>query len=195
MTSRKFCYLVVTKDVFPQKQRLPNPSVKVEKIHCICLMTAIPYTCVPQLCKEVSKVCIMKVLEIMKFQEYLSRQVQGIYAGLTISLEWLKLQPTDIKHWSFCPFFLKRSEHFPISAFYLNTSTRETRLMQMCQGFQSHLYWFTIFNNTTVTVRHKRTKAFLGRWFIAGLEREVEELEPSVGFLPSSIQSLASSEI
>lgn len=98
MTSRKFCYLVVTKDVFPQKQRLPNPSVKVEKIHCICLMTAIPYTCVPQLCKEVSKVCIMKVLEIMKFQEYLSRQVQGIYAGLTISLEWLKLQPTDIKH-------------------------------------------------------------------------------------------------
>lgn len=42
MTSREFCYLVVTKDVFPQKQKLPNPSLMVKKIHCICLMTAIP---------------------------------------------------------------------------------------------------------------------------------------------------------
>lgn len=50
----------------------------------------------------------MKALEIMKFQEYLSRQVQGIYAGLTISLEWLKLQPTDIKYFLFLSIFLKK---------------------------------------------------------------------------------------
>lgn len=51
-----------------------------------------------------------------------------------------------------------------ISAFYCNTSTWETRLMQMlCQGFQSHLYWATILNNTTITVRCKSTNAFLGK--------------------------------
>lgn len=70
-----------------------------------------------------------------------------------------------------------------ISAFYCNTSTRESRLMQMlCKGFKSQLYWFTIFNNTTVTVRHKRTKAFLGKMNFVGLEKEVEELVSSVGF-------------
>lgn len=93
-------------------------------------------------------------------------------------------------------FFLKIWALSVISAFYCNTRTRETRLMQMLwQGFQSHLYWFTILNNTTVKVRHKRTKAFLGKMNFAGLEKEIEELEPSVGFLPSSIQSFASSEI
>lgn len=32
----------------------------------------------------------MKVSETMKLQESLSRQVQGIYAGFTMSLKWLK---------------------------------------------------------------------------------------------------------
>lgn len=157
-------------------------------------MTAIPYTHFPQLCKGVSKVCVMKVSETMKLQESLSRQVQGIYAGFTMSLKWLKplTSHTEISD----IFFLNIWALSSISAFYCNTSTRETRLMQMlCQGFQSHLYWSTTLNNTTVTVRHRRTKAFFwGRWFAVGLDQGVEELEPSEGFLPSSIQSVSSSE-
>lgn len=105
-------------------------------------------------------------------------------------------EATNITHWNFWFFFLNIWALSSISAFYCNTSTRETRLMQMlCQGFQSHLYWFTTLNNTTVTVRHRRTKAFFwGRWFAVGLDQGVEELEPSEGFLPSSIQSVSSSE-
>lgn len=112
MTSRKFCYLVVTKHVLPQKQRLPYPSVKVEKVHCVCLTTAIPYTYFPQLCKGASTVCITKIPETTKFQEHLSGQLQGTYAGLTMSLEWLKLHPSDTTHWSFCQFFFKNLSTF-----------------------------------------------------------------------------------
>lgn len=163
MTSRKFCYLVVTQHVLPQKQGLPYPSVNMEKILCICLMTAIPYTYFPQLCKGASKVCIMKISvrnhEISRISVQTStRNVYRAYKvpGMAEAVsQWhqtlMFLSVLKKKVWALSV----------ISAFYCNTSTRETRMMQMlCQGFQSHLYSFTMLNHTTVTVRHKRNKAF-----------------------------------
>lgn len=83
-----------------------------------------------------------------------------------------------------------------ISAFYFNTSTRQTRLMQMlCQGFQSHLYWFTTLNNTTVTLRQKRTETFLGKMIYCWIGAGCRRIRTKCRFLPSSVQSLASSEI
>lgn len=169
MTSRKFCYWVVTKHILPQKQRLPYPSVKVEKAHCVCLMIAIPCTYFPQLCKGASKVCIMKIPETMKFQEHLSRQVQGTYAGLTMSLEWLKLYPSDTTHWSFCQvFFFFKSEHF--LWFLLSTATQVQGRADWCRccvrasraNFTDSLYLIT--QQLQWDIRGQRH--FWGRWIL-----------------------------
>lgn len=168
MTSRKFCYLVVTKHVLPQKQRLPYPSVKVEKVHCVCLTTAIPYTYFPQLCKGASTVCITKIPETTKFQEHLSGQLQGTYAGLTMSLEWLKLHPSDTTHWSFCQFFFQKIWALSvISAFYCNTSTRETRLMQMlCRASRATFTDLLYLTTQQLKWDIRGQRHFWGRWIL-----------------------------
>jgi len=85
-------------------------------------MTAIHYTSFPQFCKGASEVCNVETsIKTIKFsKEYPSRPVQGTYAGLSISLEWLKLHPSDVIHQSLCQFFKKYLNTFEISDFYCN---------------------------------------------------------------------------